>query len=438
MMHILNRKGQKEPIMPSYIFRLEQFHIDNTRAADDDTDIVSFAVKVGDQVLGEPQIKHMGNVDNGDHLVNLEFGPVSVDTPATPVVFNYQILNSGHKDDAFIDTLLKQGADELAHHVSTSGNIWATAGAWALKFFVGLFTVDCDGPVAIDQVAVTGATLETWTAETGKYSEKRFYPGGDTDWGCGSNSEYYVTWSVTRVPSKRIQGSSGFLIQTTYGSKGNFELVVPRITTGLAHYWRNNDDPALPWNGPFDVSTPLGHVDAVSFLQSNFGTPGSGNFELLAWVGDRLISFWRPDAGGADGRPGVWQGPFDLVADGMPMAGVVGNPAFIQGRHGVKGNFELVVPLAIGGLTHYWRDNDDEAGHLPWHQAQNPFPGFAERVDAVSLIESTFSAAGNGPGNLELVARIGDRLALFSRPDTGGSNNTPGNWQGPIFFAAGV
>src|SRR5689334_11779157 len=87
---------QEQCTMPSYIFRLEQFHIDNTRAADDDTDVVSFAMKVGDQALGEPQIKHMGNVDNGDHAVNLQFGPISVDTPATPVVFNYQILNSGH------------------------------------------------------------------------------------------------------------------------------------------------------------------------------------------------------------------------------------------------------------------------------------------------------------------------------------------------------
>src|SRR5439155_12524441 len=152
-------KQQEEPTMPSYTFRLEQFHIDNTRAADDDTDVVSFAVKVGDQVLVEPQIKHMGDVENGDHAINLEFGPISVDTPATPILFNYQILNSGHKDDAFIDNLLKRGADELANRVSTSGNIWATAGAWALKFFVDLFTVDCDGPVAIDQVAMTGATL---------------------------------------------------------------------------------------------------------------------------------------------------------------------------------------------------------------------------------------------------------------------------------------
>jgi hypothetical protein len=40
------------------------------------------------------------------------------------------------------------------------------------------------------------------------------------------------------------------LIQSNFGLKGNFELVVPMSTGGLAHYWRNNDDPELPWYGP--------------------------------------------------------------------------------------------------------------------------------------------------------------------------------------------
>jgi hypothetical protein len=37
------------------------------------------------------------------------------------------------------------------------------------------------------------------------------------------------------------------LIQSNFGIKGNFELVVPMSNGGLAHYWRNNDDPELPW-----------------------------------------------------------------------------------------------------------------------------------------------------------------------------------------------
>jgi len=59
--------------IPSYIFILDQFHIDNTRAVDEeDTDTVGFAVKIGDSMVATPQIKHMGDVDNGDHPVNLQ------------------------------------------------------------------------------------------------------------------------------------------------------------------------------------------------------------------------------------------------------------------------------------------------------------------------------------------------------------------------------
>jgi hypothetical protein len=43
---------------------------------------------------------------------------------------------------------------------------------------------------------------------------------------------------------------SSFLIQSSHGANGNFELVVPRIGGGLWHLWRNNDDPAFPWHGP--------------------------------------------------------------------------------------------------------------------------------------------------------------------------------------------
>jgi hypothetical protein len=422
--------------MPSYIFRLDNFRITKTRATFNDTDHVSFSLKVGDREFG-PLIKHMGDVNDGSHLVNLELEPISVDTPATPVLINYQIINSGHGDNNLIEKALTDGAHTLAAKLLTSGSYWAKAAGAIIEILAQLdiFVVNCDGPVAIDQIRLMGADLENLT-NTGVRSKETFYKGTDSDDLCGGNSEYYVTWSVVRVPTKRTQGSSGFLIQTTFGSKGNFELLVPHTTTGLAHYWRNNDAPALPWNGPYDIGSAVGHIDAVSLLQSNFGTPGGGNFELLARVGEHLVSFWRPDAGGPGGGPGLWQGPFDLVADSMPVTGVAGNPAFIQGRHGVKGNFELVVPLATGGLAHYWRDNDDVAHQLPWHRAQNPFPMLTERVDAVSLIESNFSTAGNGPGNLELVVRVGDRLLSFWRPDAGGPGGGPGLWQGPFDLVA--
>ncbi len=114
------------------------------------------------------------------------------------------------------------------------------------------------------------------------------------------------------------------------------------------------------------------------------------------------------------------------VAALPPVAGrVSGNPALIQGRFGRQGNFEVVVPLASGGLALYFRDNDDP--NLPW---KGPFP-FGQSVGpvaAVSLIQSNFGS----PGNLEVVARVGNRLAFFFRES--GPNST---WTGPFFFTSG-
>src|SRR5262249_7489167 len=124
------------------------------------------------------------------------------------------------------------------------------------------------------------------------------------------------------------------------------------------------------------------------------------------------------------------------------VTGVSGIPAIIQGRHGTKGSFELVVPLAGGGLGHLFRNNDNE------NEVKNnlwggifPFGAAEGRIDAVSLIQSNFSrikaeTGRDGPGNLELVARLGDRLVLFVREDGVPPDFKPGPWQGPIPVSA--
>jgi hypothetical protein len=114
--------------------------------------------------------------------------------------------------------------------------------------------------------------------------------------------------------------------------------------------------------------------------------------------------------------------------DGVAVTGVSGNPALIQSRFGNQGNFELIVPLAAGGLGHFFRAND--AVGLPWQRGQIPFGANSGQVDAVSLIQSNFHAIPGGPGNLELIARIGNRLAFFFLPDA-----PPLAWNGPLFFA---
>jgi hypothetical protein len=198
---------------------------------------------------------------------------------------------------------------------------------------------------------------------------------------------------------------SGFLIQGSGGEMGNFELVTPSPFGGLAHCWRDNDHPALPWIGPTFFGS--GDVAAASLIQSNFGDPG--HLEVVARVGDQLYAYWRDHL-----PPFVWYGPFPLVG------GVSGNPALIQGSFGGVGNFELVAPLVGGGLVHYSRDNDT-AG-LPWSGAA-AFGASIGQVDAVALIQSNFG----DPGHLEVVARVGPNLVLFWREST-----PPFSWHGPL------
>jgi hypothetical protein len=106
----------------------------------------------------------------------------------------------------------------------------------------------------------------------------------------------------------------------------------------------------------------------------------------------------------ASGFNRTWGSPV-VIAEG-----VIGNPALIQGTFGVSGNFELVVPMAGGGISHYRRENDDPA--LPWIHT-GVFAEKLGQVDAVALIQSNIGQPE--PGHLEVIARVGGELYQFWR-----------------------
>jgi M6 family metalloprotease-like protein len=222
-----------------------------------------------------------------------------------------------------------------------------------------------------------------------------------------------ISWGYT---FSQVARASGSLIQSTFGTKGNFELVVPHPESGLAHYYRDNDIAGVPWVGPSRFGESLGKVDAVSLIQSSFGT-GAGNLEVIARAGNNLVFLWRDDA------PIKWHGPYTLAT------GVRGNPALIQGRFGNVGNFELVVPMASGGIGFFFRNNDDP--NLPW---EGPFV-FGQslgQVEAVALLQSNYRSPGGG-GHLEVIARVGSELVFFWRED-----QEPFTWNGPYPLIKGV
>jgi hypothetical protein len=196
---------------------------------------------------------------------------------------------------------------------------------------------------------------------------------------------------------------SGFLIQSAFGSRGNFELIVPRrvdVAGDLSHYWRNNDAPHFPWQRPINFAASGALRGAL--IQSNFDT---GNLEVVATTSsNQLVHYWRE----SDVR---WFGP------SAPFAtDVVGNPTLIQSSFGTKGDFEVVVARAGGGLSHYSRDND--AAGYPWRGPTNFGSG---HVEGVSLIQSNY-----GPGNLEVIANVGHQMVYYTR-----ENRPPYTWHGP-------
>ncbi len=241
-------------------------------------------------------------------------------------------------------------------------------------------------------------------------------PGGGVS--CIMKHNDYTSCSVTPSHlgwSGGTTGGSPVLIQSSFGTQGNYELAVPSAFTGIDVMWRDNDLPGMPWSAITKFAQSLGRVDALTMIQSSFGT--AGNLELVARVGDTLHAFWRDS-----GPTFTWNGPAPIGT----ATGATGNPVLIQSRFGQTGNFELAYPLAAGGIGIKWRDND--APGMPW-SATSSFGQSLGRVEALTMIQSNLGS----PGNLELVARVGDTLQAFWR-DSGPTFT----WNGPVQVATGA
>ena len=173
-----------------------------------------------------------GDVNNGDHSISLVFDPVLIGNTDTPVVMSYQIFNgdteslhvnlpdmSNDLADRAVDSM--QQAPEQASPSDYTD--WPASGSpdnpdvnfedgsWikVLEFFeLGSFLFpDCDGFVAIGTIGLRRRDWDEQISAAGgsTYRKTIRYPGTDSPAGCGSNSDYTVTWSATR----RTPGGAG-------------------------------------------------------------------------------------------------------------------------------------------------------------------------------------------------------------------------------------
>ncbi len=124
----------------------------------------------------------------------------------------------------------------------------------------------------------------------------------------------------------------GCLIQSNLGSPGNFEVVVPEGNQ-LWHHWHDNANISSAWQrGGLVTSDATG---PGCLIQSNFGSPG--NFEVVVLQGGSIWHHWHDNAD----VNSAWQ-PGGRVAANATGPGCFIQGNFGSTDHG---NFEAVVPV---------------------------------------------------------------------------------------------
>jgi hypothetical protein len=207
------------PDFAQYFFSLDRMLISKTRAKYHDTDSVTFGLQVGGQIY-QPFVKQMGDLGDGVYAIGFRFGPVNV-KPGDSIAFTYIVVNSGFNLATGLEIaglLSDVSADVLSSYVPGLGSAANFVGH-KLNSYMG---ANCDGVVVaekIDQewqltnssipiqgapapgqpiIPLTGSDLWVLTAR-GPLTETHEYPGTDSPIGCGENSQYSVTFTVSRA-----------------------------------------------------------------------------------------------------------------------------------------------------------------------------------------------------------------------------------------------
>ncbi len=274
--------------MSDFFFTLEKFHISKTRSRFNDTDVVTFGLKVGNQMF-QPLTQGMGDIGDGEYLVSMRFGPIDVQ-PNDTVVLDYIIVNCGYETSG--QGTLKEVTDSLSDAAADVVNNWlpglGTLGNYITHKLHNVFYADCDGVVASDIIIkntplpgqpiilLTGSDLTDRTARVGVYSETRSYPGTDSPVGCGENSLYFVTWSISRPGAWSGEEDLGGILTSdpavTAWGPNRLDCFYRGQNNHMWHRWWDGN----AWSGEEDLGGILTSDPAVA-----------------AWGPNRLDCFYR-------------------------------------------------------------------------------------------------------------------------------------------------
>jgi hypothetical protein len=184
---------------PLYYLTVDSYQISRTRSRHEDTNFVYVGATQNTTLLNSRQWG-MGDQNDGFYRVGLKVGAVIRDR-AAPFAFSYAITNKGHGNSEDLKNALDKAVPEAGALAAKAGPVGAIIGGVVVAGYEAtkdLIFADCDGIVADAVVQGDLRLFSRWTAGQQVHTETRFHPGYDSPHGCGANSEYTVTWSVSR------------------------------------------------------------------------------------------------------------------------------------------------------------------------------------------------------------------------------------------------
>jgi hypothetical protein len=142
------------------------------------------------------------------------------------------------------------------------------------------------------------------------------------------------------------------LIQSNLGTEGDFEVVFLEGDSRLQHWYRDNDDPGKRWKLRQTFTSGISQAGSIpALIQSSFGT--QGDFELVFRDVGSGLQHWSRDN---DAPNPLWRYR-SYFADNASYRPALIQSSFGRAQR----NFEVIRKITTGPLEHWWCDNDSPA-----------------------------------------------------------------------------